>query len=152
MPAPPRWGYFWHCGPQSRSSAASPDATHRRFGRKDMLIVTIAAAVLCLLLLPLVGVWGTNPVMVGPGPGLGIAQPLTMAWVMLLAAASSHGAVLGQRITVNPLPRSHCPWPSAPPSPSPWPSLKFSGRTQRYRARPLPWWRDWMPDRQLHPK
>ncbi|MGC0239605.1 MFS transporter [Arthrobacter sp. SD76] len=73
----------------------------RRFGRKAMLIVSIAAAVLSLAALPLVGVYGAIAVMVGLGLGLGIPQPLTMAWVVSLSAASSHGAVLGLRMTVN---------------------------------------------------
>jgi MFS family permease len=72
-----------------------------RFGRKAMLIVSIGAAVLSLALLPLVGAWGAIAVMVGLGLGLGIPQPLTMAWVVSLTAASSHGAVLGLRMTVN---------------------------------------------------
>lgn len=72
-----------------------------RFGRKTMLIVSIAAAVLSLALLPLVGAYGAIAVMVGLGLGLGIPQPLTMAWVVSLTAASSHGAVLGLRMTVN---------------------------------------------------
>jgi MFS family permease len=72
-----------------------------RFGRKAMLIISIGAAVLSLALLPLVGAWGAIAVMVGLGLGLGIPQPLTMAWVVSLTAASSHGAVLGLRMTVN---------------------------------------------------
>ncbi|MDF2050374.1 MFS transporter [Arthrobacter sp. Cr_A7] len=72
-----------------------------RFGRKSMLIVSIAAAVLSLAALPLVGVYGAIAVMVGLGLGLGIPQPLTMAWVVSLTASSSHGAVLGLRMTVN---------------------------------------------------
>lgn len=73
----------------------------RRFGRKAMLIMSIAAAVLSLAALPLVGTYGAIAVMVGLGLGLGIPQPLTMAWVVSLSAASSHGAVLGLRMTVN---------------------------------------------------
>lgn len=73
----------------------------QRFGRKAMLIVSIGAAVLSLALLPFVGAWGAVAVMVGLGLGLGIPQPLTMAWVVSLTAASSHGAVLGLRMTAN---------------------------------------------------
>jgi Na+-driven multidrug efflux pump len=47
------------------------------YGRKALLIVSIAAAVLSLTLLPLMGVWGAVAVMVGLGLGLGIPQPLT---------------------------------------------------------------------------
>lgn len=72
-----------------------------RFGRKAMLIVSIGAAVLSLAALPLVGPYGAIAVMIGLGLGLGIPQPLTMAWVIALTASSSHGAVLGLRITVN---------------------------------------------------
>jgi hypothetical protein len=39
--------------------------------------------------------------MVGLGLGLGIPQPLTMAWVVSLTASSSHGAALGLRLTAN---------------------------------------------------
>jgi MFS family permease len=72
-----------------------------RFGRKAMLIVSISAAVLSLAALPLVGAYGAIAVMVGLGLGLGIPQPLTMAWVVSLTAASSHGTVLGLRMTAN---------------------------------------------------
>ena len=72
-----------------------------RFGRKAMLIVSIGAAVLSLAALPLVGPYGAIAVMIGLGLGLGIPQPLTMAWVVSLTASSSHGAVLGLRMTVN---------------------------------------------------
>lgn len=73
----------------------------RRFGRKAMLIVSITGAVLSLGALPLVGTYGAIAVMVGLGLGLGIPQPLTMAWVVSLSTASSYGAVLGLRMTVN---------------------------------------------------
>ena len=52
-----------------------------RFGRKALLIVSIAAAAVALLALPLTGLYGAFAVMVGLGLGLGIPQPLTMAWV-----------------------------------------------------------------------
>ncbi|KQQ92397.1 hypothetical protein ASF72_02355 [Arthrobacter sp. Leaf141] len=72
-----------------------------KFGRKAMLMVSIGAAVLSLAALPLVGAPGAIAVMVGLGLGLGIPQPLTMAWVVALTASSSHGAVLGLRMSVN---------------------------------------------------
>jgi len=72
-----------------------------RFGRKVLLIASIAAAAVALLALPLTGVYGAIAVMVGLGLGLGIPQPLTMAWVTSLTHASHHGAVLGLRLTVN---------------------------------------------------
>jgi MFS family permease len=72
-----------------------------RFGRKVLLIVSIAAAALALMALPLTGLVGAIVVMVGLGLGLGIPQPLTMAWVVSLTHAAHHGAVLGLRLTVN---------------------------------------------------
>ncbi|CAM3218335.1 Major Facilitator Superfamily protein [Arthrobacter ulcerisalmonis] len=71
------------------------------FGRKAMLMVSIAAAALALTALPLVGAAGALAVMIGLGIGLGIPQPLTMAWVVALTSSSSHGAVLGLRMSVN---------------------------------------------------
>ena len=73
----------------------------RRFGRKALLIASIAAAVVGLAALPLVGAYGAIAVMVGLGLGLGIPQPLTMAWVTGMTDPSRHGAVLGLRMTVN---------------------------------------------------
>jgi MFS family permease len=72
-----------------------------RFGRKSLIIVSIAAASAGLIALPFVGLWGAIPVMVGLGLGLGIPQPLTMAWVTSLTPPSTHGAVLGMRLTSN---------------------------------------------------
>ena len=39
--------------------------------------------------------------MIGLGLGLGIPQPLTMAWVTSLTPPASHGATLGMRLTSN---------------------------------------------------
>ena len=39
--------------------------------------------------------------MIGLGLGLGIPQPLTMAWVISLTDPSRQGAALGLRMTVN---------------------------------------------------
>jgi MFS family permease len=75
----------------------------RRFGRKPLLIVSIAAAALSLLALPMVGTYGAAVAMIGLGLGLGIPQPLTMAWVVSLTKPSLHGAALGLRMTVNQL-------------------------------------------------
>jgi MFS family permease len=72
-----------------------------RFGRKSLIIVSIAAASAGLIALPFVGLWGAIPVMIGLGLGLGIPQPLTMAWVTSLTPRSTHGAVLGMRLTSN---------------------------------------------------
>lgn len=75
----------------------------RRFGRKPLLIVSIAAAATSLLALPLVGIFGAAVAMIGLGLGLGIPQPLTMSWVVSLTKPSLHGAALGLRMTVNQL-------------------------------------------------
>lgn len=73
----------------------------RRFGRKPLLIVSIAAAATSLLALPMVGTFGAAVAMIGLGLGLGIPQPLTMSWVVSLTKPSLHGAALGLRMTVN---------------------------------------------------
>ena len=72
-----------------------------RFGRKVLLFVSIVMAVASLLALPLVGPYGAIAVMIGLGVGLGIPQPLTMAWVISLTPASHHGSALGLRMTLN---------------------------------------------------
>ncbi len=72
-----------------------------RFGRKALLFVSIVMAVASLLALPLVGPYGAIAVMIGLGVGLGIPQPLTMAWVISLTPASHHGSALGLRMTLN---------------------------------------------------
>lgn len=72
-----------------------------KFGRKALLLTSIAVAALALLALPLVGAYGAIGVMIGLGIGLGIPQPLTMAWVTGLADPSRHGAILGLRLTAN---------------------------------------------------
>lgn len=72
-----------------------------RFGRKPLIIVSIAAAAAGLIALPFVGVWGAVAVMIGLGLGLGIPQPLTMAWVTSLTPPPAHGATLGMRLTSN---------------------------------------------------
>jgi MFS family permease len=75
----------------------------RRFGRKPLLIVSIAAAAISLIALPMVGIFGAALAMIGLGLGLGIPQPLTMSWVVALTKPSLHGAALGLRMTVNQL-------------------------------------------------
>ena len=72
-----------------------------RFGRKMLIMGSIAAAVVALIAFPFVGVWGAIGVMIGLGLGLGIPQPLTMAWVTSLTPSASHGATLGMRLTSN---------------------------------------------------
>ena len=71
------------------------------FGRKPLIICSIAAAVAGLVALPFSGTWGAVGVMIGLGLGLGIPQPLTMAWVTSLTPSESHGATLGMRLTAN---------------------------------------------------
>lgn len=73
----------------------------RRFGRRLLITVSIGAAVIGLIALPFVGAWGAVGVMVALGIGLGIPQPLTMAWVTSLTPAESHGTALGMRLTSN---------------------------------------------------
>jgi MFS family permease len=75
----------------------------RRFGRKPLLIVSIAAAAISLLALPTMGILGAAVAMTGLGLGLGIPQPLTMSWVVSLTRPALHGAALGLRMTVNQL-------------------------------------------------
>lgn len=55
-----------------------------RFGRKTLLITALALAVCSLVALPLVDVRGALIVMCLVGSGLGLPQPLTLAWVTKL--------------------------------------------------------------------
>lgn len=73
----------------------------QRFGRRLLITASIGAAVIGLVALPFVGEWGAVGVMVALGVGLGIPQPLTMAWVTSLTPAESHGTALGMRLTSN---------------------------------------------------
>jgi len=72
-----------------------------RFGRKSLLVVTLSLTVVALIALPFVDVWGAIPVMVLIGVGLGLPQPLTLAWMSSLAPPHAKGAVFGARMTVN---------------------------------------------------
>jgi MFS family permease len=73
----------------------------QRFGRKILILGSIATAVAGLIALPVVGLPGAVAVMVALGIGLGVPQPLTMTWVTALAPAEAHGAALGMRLTSN---------------------------------------------------
>lgn len=72
-----------------------------RFGRKILITMSIAAAVTGLTAMPFVNLWGAVVAMIALGVGLGLPQPLTMAWVSSLAPAESHGTALGMRLTSN---------------------------------------------------
>lgn len=90
------------CG--QRSAASSRVGLARlvtRFGRRTLITVSIGAAIAGLTALPLVGLWGGVLVMIALGIGLGVPQPLTMAWVTSLTPPQSHGASLGMRLTSN---------------------------------------------------
>jgi fucose permease len=66
-----------------------------------LIIASMGPAVAALVALPLVGLWGAFAVMFGLGLGVGLPQPLTMAWVTSLTPSTSHGATLGMRLTSN---------------------------------------------------
>lgn len=73
-----------------------------RFGRKRLLIAAITIAVIALAVLPLAtSAWWAIPLMCLIGIGLGLPQPLTMAWVVGLAPKRARGAALGMRMTSN---------------------------------------------------
>lgn len=72
-----------------------------RFGRTRVIVVSTGLAAVAMGLLPLVGVPGAVVVMVLLGVGLGIPQPLTMAWAVALTEPHRHGLVLGLRLGAN---------------------------------------------------
>lgn len=72
-----------------------------RFGRKILLLIAISLAALALVLLPFADAWWAIPVMAMIGLGLGLPQPLTLAWMSSLAPPHARGAVFGARMTVN---------------------------------------------------
>lgn len=72
-----------------------------RFGRARVIVASTALAAVAMGLLPLVGVPGATLVMVALGVGLGIPQPLTMAWAVALTEPHRHGLVLGLRLGAN---------------------------------------------------
>lgn len=72
-----------------------------RFGRARVIVASTALAAVAMGLLPLVGVPGAFLTMVLLGVGLGIPQPLTMAWAVALTEPHRHGLVLGLRLGAN---------------------------------------------------
>lgn len=72
-----------------------------RFGRKPLLIVTLSMTVVALLALPFSEIWGALVIMMVMGVGLGLPQPLTLAWMSSLSPPHARGAVFGARMTVN---------------------------------------------------
>lgn len=73
----------------------------RRFGRRSLLVTSLAIGATSVVAMPFVNVWGATLVMFGLGIALGLPQPLTMSWITGVAPATEHGAVLGVRMTVN---------------------------------------------------
>ena len=73
----------------------------RRFGRSALLIVAISVAALSMGAQPFVSEIGAFGLMVLIGFGLGLPQPLTMAWLASLAPIGTGGLVLGARTAVN---------------------------------------------------
>lgn len=71
------------------------------FGRKKLLVVSLALGVAGLISLPVLDEVWAIVAMVAIGVCLGLPQPLTMAWVTSLVPASGRGAALGLRITVT---------------------------------------------------
>lgn len=72
-----------------------------RLGRKLLITGSVVAASAGLIAFPFVDLAGAIAVMIALGVGLGIPQPLTMAWVTALVPAESHGTALGMRLTSN---------------------------------------------------
>ena len=72
-----------------------------RFGRKVLLIGAMSLAVLALILLPFANALWAIPIMALIGLGLGLPQPLTLAWIASLAPPTARGAALGARMSMN---------------------------------------------------
>lgn len=72
-----------------------------RFGRRALMVVSMALGVASLVGLPFADEWTAIPVMVALGVALGIPQPLTMAWTTAITPPAAHGAALGLRLTAN---------------------------------------------------
>jgi len=72
-----------------------------RFGRRVLLNVSLTLGAAGLIALPFADVWWAIPLMIVLGIGLGIPQPITMAWVVSVAPSGERGAILGARMTVN---------------------------------------------------
>lgn len=72
-----------------------------RFGRRTLLVASMAIGVASLVALPFTNEWTAIPVMIALGISLGIPQPLTMAWTIAITPSAAHGAALGLRLTAN---------------------------------------------------
>ncbi|ASW54155.1 MFS transporter [Plantactinospora sp. KBS50] len=81
----------------------------RRIGRRAGMVGSILAAGAGLALVPLVDPAGAVAVMVVLGVGLGMAQPLSMGWVVELAAPGTQGSALGLRLSANRLAQTVVP-------------------------------------------
>ncbi|MDQ7904613.1 MFS transporter [Phytohabitans sp. ZYX-F-186] len=73
----------------------------RAVGRRVLLAGSLVAAAAGLLTLTFVGLLGALLVMIVLGAGLGLAQPLTMSWIVAVSAPGTRGAALGLRVTAN---------------------------------------------------
>jgi len=72
-----------------------------RLGRERLLICCLVVAALAMVAMPLSGLAGAIVAMVALGVGLGIPQPVTMAWVVSLVAPQRAGQALGLRMVGN---------------------------------------------------
>lgn len=72
-----------------------------RFGRKTLLLVALSLGVVALVAMPFADAWWAIPLMALLGLGLGLPQPLTLAWMSSLTPVHSRGAAFGARMTVN---------------------------------------------------
>lgn len=72
-----------------------------RLGRRIVLGVSMLIGTTGFCLLPLVGFGGAMVTMIALGIGLGIAQPLTLAWVASRAPGTQRGAALSLRMISN---------------------------------------------------
>ncbi|PZU37569.1 MAG: hypothetical protein DI573_11345 [Microbacterium sp.] len=72
-----------------------------RFGRRTLLLSAMGIGAIGLIALPFADQWTAIPVMIAMGIGLGLPQPLTMAWTIAITPAGAHGAALGLRLTAN---------------------------------------------------
>lgn len=73
----------------------------RTVGRVRVIALSTTVAAGAMALLPLVDLPGAALVMVLLGFGLGIPQPLTMAWAVSLTDPARHGYILSLRIGAN---------------------------------------------------
>jgi len=77
------------------------DVLTRTVGRRAVIAGTLVAAAGGLAALPFTGIAGAVVIMVVLGFGLGLAQPLTMAWISDVAPPGTRAAALGVRLTAN---------------------------------------------------